>query len=86
MASSFTPCFVPYLVTQACGVLSVTGSSRPFDEDADGYIRLEGYATIILRRMPDAIKEGNRVLCNILECAAGSAGAEEGSSDCFDCW
>lgn len=63
---------------QNCGVLSPNGTSRPFDEDANGYVRLEGFSSVVLRRLTDAIKDKNRILCSLLHAGAGSAGAVEG--------
>lgn len=42
--------------------LSPTGQCKPFDEGADGYCRAEGIACVFLKKMSDAIIDGNPVL------------------------
>ncbi|KAI0842739.1 hypothetical protein F5Y06DRAFT_304448 [Hypoxylon sp. FL0890] len=42
--------------------LSPTGQCKPFDELADGYCRAEGIACVFLKKMSDAIADGNHVL------------------------
>ncbi|KAI9661817.1 MAG: Type I Iterative PKS [Bathelium mastoideum] len=42
--------------------LSPTGQCKPFDEGADGYCRAEGIACVFLKKMSDAIADGNPIL------------------------
>nr|UXX20005.1 polyketide synthase [Lophiotrema sp.] len=49
--------------------LSKTGSCKTYDNDADGYCRGDGCATIILKRYEDAIADKD----NILGCILGAA-------------
>ncbi|KAH8585459.1 hypothetical protein B0O99DRAFT_666107 [Bisporella sp. PMI_857] len=51
------------------GFLSPTGQCKPFDERADGYCRSEGIACVFLKKMSDAIADGN----SILGCIASTA-------------
>lgn len=53
----------------AANFLSPTGQCKPFDQDADGFCRAEGIACVFLKRMADAVADGNP----ILGCIASSA-------------
>lgn len=56
--------------------LSSTGRSRSFDDAADGYIRSEGCAAVVLKRLCDAKRDGD----NILAVIKGSAINHNGHS------
>jgi thioester reductase-like protein/malonyl CoA-acyl carrier protein transacylase/SAM-dependent methyltransferase len=45
--------------------VSPTGQCKPFDEDADGYCRAEGMAFVFLKKLPDAVADGNPILATI---------------------
>ncbi len=45
----------------ALGAMSRTGQSRPFHRDADGLVPAEGAALVVLRRLEDAVRDGDRV-------------------------
>ena len=55
------------------GTLSQTGS-YPFDERADGFVLGEGSVVFVLKRMKDAIREGNRIFGVINAIGASSDG------------
>ncbi|WP_028663292.1 type I polyketide synthase, partial [Saccharomonospora halophila] len=59
------------------GALSPDGRSRPFDADADGYGRGEGCGVLVLRRLSDARRAGDRVLAVV----AGSGVNQDGRTD-----
>lgn len=42
--------------------LSPTGQCKPFDNSADGYCRAEGIACVFLKKMGDALRDGDPIL------------------------
>lgn len=59
------------------GALSVTGACHSFDADADGFVRGEGCGVVVLKRLSDALRDGNRPLAVI----RGSAVNQDGRSN-----
>ncbi|KAJ6443691.1 Conidial yellow pigment biosynthesis polyketide synthase [Purpureocillium lavendulum] len=45
----------------AASFLSPTGQCKPFDSQADGFCRAEGIACVFLKRMKDAVADGNPI-------------------------
>ncbi|HEV2149317.1 MAG TPA: type I polyketide synthase, partial [Longimicrobiaceae bacterium] len=58
-------------------MLSPTGLCHTFGDDADGYVRGEGCGVVVLKRLRDAERDGDRVLAVI----RGSAVNQDGSSN-----
>ncbi|WP_191496265.1 type I polyketide synthase, partial [Mycobacterium simulans] len=60
------------------GVLSADGVCRPFDRTANGYVRGEGGGFVVLKRVSDALADGDRIYCQILDGAVINEGARAG--------
>ncbi len=60
------------------GMLSRSGSSRPFDARADGFVRGEGCGMLVLKRLRDAEADGDRIWGVILGSAVNQNGASAG--------
>ncbi|MFI9206047.1 acyltransferase domain-containing protein [Streptomyces sp. NPDC053048] len=62
------------LTLEAAGALSPDGRSKPFDAEGDGYGRAEGCGVLVLKRLSDALRDGDRIHAVI----KGSAVAQDG--------
>jgi acyl transferase domain-containing protein/NAD(P)-dependent dehydrogenase (short-subunit alcohol dehydrogenase family) len=54
--------------------LSPSGNSRPFDRDGDGTILGEGIGMIVLKRLADAERDGDKIYCTIKGIGSSSDG------------
>ena len=61
----------------AIGMLSPTGRCQSFDVKANGFVRSEGSAMVLLKRLPDAVRDGDRILAVV----RGTATNQDGRSD-----
>lgn len=55
-------------------VFSKDGFLRAFDKDASGYVRGEGFGTVILKPLKDALKDGDRIYATIKGSIISSGG------------
>ncbi|KAK7738315.1 putative Hybrid PKS-NRPS biosynthetic cluster [Cytospora paraplurivora] len=67
-----------YIVESKLKMLSPTGRSRMWDADADGYARGEGVAAIVMKRLSDAIADGDHIECLIRGTGANQDGFSGG--------
>jgi len=65
------------MVLDAAGAISPEGRSMPFDATANGYVRGEGAGVVVLKRLADARRDGDRVLATI----RGSAVSHDGRTN-----
>lgn len=49
--------------------LSKTGQGKPWDQGADGYCRAEGVASIIIKRLEDAVADNDNMIATVLAAA-----------------
>ena len=60
------------------GLLSASGRCRPFDAAADGFVRGEGCAMVVLKRLADAEADGDRIWAVLRGSAVNQSGASAG--------
>jgi acyl transferase domain-containing protein len=66
-----------YLFTQIRAV-SLNGQIRPFDRDADGLVIGEGAGAVVLKRLADARRDGDRVYAVVRGAGSSSDGRDVG--------
>ena len=66
-----------YASASGQGMLSATGRCHSFDVGADGFVRSEGCGVVVLKRLDDAQRDGDRVLAVI----RGTASNQDGRTD-----
>jgi len=68
------------LTTVACsqaGMMAADGHCKTFDHRADGYVRGEGCGVVVLKRLSDALRDGDHILALV----RGSAVNQDGRSN-----
>ncbi|BBZ28131.1 polyketide synthase [Mycolicibacterium madagascariense] len=63
-----------FAAASAQNMLSPTGRCRAFDAAADGFVSGEAAAMVLLKRLPDALRDGDRVLAVVRGTAANQDG------------
>ncbi|KAI2612374.1 PKS-NRPS hybrid [Hypoxylon fragiforme] len=67
-----------YIAESKLQMLSPTGRSRMWDADADGYARGEGVAAIVLKKLSQAIADGDHIECVVRETGLNQDGRTPG--------
>jgi acyl transferase domain-containing protein/NAD(P)H-dependent flavin oxidoreductase YrpB (nitropropane dioxygenase family) len=67
-----------YLAFSKTQAFSPRGRCRPFDDSADGIVISEGVGVVILKRLADAERDGDRIYAVIKGLGASSDGRERG--------
>jgi hybrid polyketide synthase / nonribosomal peptide synthetase ACE1 len=67
-----------FIAESNLNMLSPTGKSRMWDADADGYARGEGVACVIMKRLSDAVADGDHIECLIRETGINQDGRTPG--------
>jgi acyl transferase domain-containing protein len=60
------------------GVLSPEGSCKTFDAKADGFARADGINAVFLKRLPDALRDGNPIRAIVRNSGNNSDGKSQG--------
>ncbi|HET9753321.1 MAG TPA: type I polyketide synthase, partial [Myxococcales bacterium] len=60
------------------GAISRKGECRPFDANADGFVMGEGVGAVILKRLDDAQRDGDRIYAVVKGAASNNDGRSEG--------
>ncbi|MFE0385576.1 SDR family oxidoreductase [Streptomyces bungoensis] len=68
---------IPVMFSNA-QMLSPDGQCKTFDESADGYARAEGCGVVVLKRLSDARRDGDRILALVRGTAVGQDGDSAG--------
>lgn len=72
-------CLTPehYVGFSRLGAISGSGRCLPFDERADGFVQGDGAAVVVLKRVEDAVRDGDRIYAVI----KGIGGNNDGKGD-----
>ena len=69
---------VSIIAASRARMLSPVGRCKTFDASADGYVRSEGCGILVLKRLSDAVRDGDRVCAVIPSSAVNQDGASSG--------
>src|SRR6201996_5355291 len=68
------------IATSRWGMLAPDGRCKTFDTDADGYVRSEGCGVVVLKRLSDAVRDGDSVLAVVRGSAVNQDGPSSGQT------
>ncbi len=68
------------IATSRWGMLAPDGRCKTFDASADGYVRSEGCGVVVLKRLGDAVRDGDRVLAVVRGSAVNQDGPSSGQT------
>src|SRR5271169_5248259 len=68
------------LATSRWGMLAPDGRCKTFDADANGYVRSEGCGVVVLKRLSDALRDGDSVLALVRGSAVNQDGPSSGQT------
>jgi acyl transferase domain-containing protein/acyl carrier protein len=68
----------PFICFAKWGMMAPDGLCKVFDEKADGFVRSEGCGVVVLKRLSDAQKAGDRILAIIRGSAINQDGPSSG--------
>lgn len=68
----------PFICFSRWGMMAPDGRCKTFDESADGFVRSEGCGMIVLKRLSDAVRDGDRITAIIRGSAVNQDGASSG--------
>lgn len=67
-----------FIAASRGGMLAADGRCKTFDQRADGYVRSEGVGLVLLRRLSDALADGDQILAVIRAAAVNHDGRTAG--------
>ncbi|ORA83454.1 hypothetical protein BST28_00770 [Mycolicibacter kumamotonensis] len=68
------------IATSRWGMLAPDGQCKTFDAGADGYVRSEGAGVVVLKRLSDAQRDGDRILAVVRGSAVNQDGPSSGQT------